>query len=290
MVVWGYQSNSPKTSINFSFELPSEARTSAGVFDATGGLIRTLWSNRELVAGKHSGRWDGMDDLGRSVPADLVWTVKVLRNNVDYQWDGVIGNTEGAWTTGTHIWDGLAYIPTQLRFSFTNHGIWAVTGYSEGTINLLTIDPGSPNLPKAADEKYANQNIRFTDIDSDGIFLYLANAGAWSGTNFVTKLDATSGKPVRFAYGSPITFPNSWKGIPMSGIDTSPKSDPIPNAIAVENYGHLLAVAHASADEIRFFDKEAGIISGNPLHISKPQSIAFTSKGCGYYPVEKYIS
>ena len=68
-----------------SIELPSDATTSAGVFDADGHLIRTLWSARRMPKGvpgtefltrasrAHSGRsdsaWSVADAIGPAMPA-----------------------------------------------------------------------------------------------------------------------------------------------------------------------------------------------------------------------------
>lgn len=263
----------------FSYTLQSNARTSAGVFDSGGALIRTLWSNRAEVAGTHSGVWDGRDDSGAEASRNSIWTVKVLKSNVSYRWDGVIGNTEAAWTTSTNIWDGLAYIPTQLRLAFGSNGIWAATGYSEGTVNLLRLNPSAPNRPTAPNKNYASQNVEFVDIDSDGSFLYLANAAVWGGENFVTKLDSITGAPVAFSGGSTISFPYSWKGLNLSGIDVSAKGAPSPNAIAVQDSGRILAVAHPSINSVKFFDKVSGMEYGNALTIVQPLSMGFTSAG-----------
>ena len=267
------------TSLSFSYNLKTGARTSAGVFDSSGALIRTLWSNRTESAGAHSGVWDGKDDSGAEVSFNSTWTVKVLHSNVSYHWDGVIGNTEAAWTTSTNIWDGLAYIPTQLRLAFGRNGIWAATGYSEGTVNLLRFNSAAPNRPTAPNRNYASQNVEFVDIDSDGQFLYLANAAVWGGENFTTKLDSATGVPVTFSAGSAISSPYSWKGISLSGIDVSAKGASVPNAIAVQDSGRIIAVAHSSINSVKFFDKNSGAEYGKVLAINQPQSMGFTSAG-----------
>jgi hypothetical protein len=208
-----------------------------------------------------------------------VWTIKVLHSNVSYHWDGVIGNTEAAWTASTDIWDGLAFVPTQLRLAFDRNGIWAATGYSEGTINLLYLNSDSPNRPTAPNRKYASQNVEFVDIDSDSSFLYLANAAVWGGENFITKLDIATGAPAKFDNGNTISLPYSWKGINMNGINVSGKSVAAPNAIAVQDSGTILAVAYNSDNLVKFFDKNSGAKSDNALAITNPQSMGFTVAG-----------
>ncbi|WP_213807418.1 FlgD immunoglobulin-like domain containing protein [Granulicella sp. dw_53] len=263
----------------FSYTLSNGARTSAGVFDSTGALVRTLWSNKPQTAGTYSEAWDGKDDLGAAVASEGTWTIKVLHSNVTYRWEGVIGNTEAAWTSSTDIWDGLGYIPTQLRFAFAHGKLWAATGYSEGLANLLRLDPRNPNAPKAVNAKYASQNVNFIDIDTDGEYLYMANQAVWSGENFVTKFSAVDGSPAAFISGHEIAFPFSWRNIPLNGIAVSPKGLATPNAIAVQKTGSVLAVAYTADDKIQFFNKATGTAYGQALSVPKPKSIGFTSKG-----------
>lgn len=267
--------------LNFSYHLVEGCRTSAGIFSRDGSLVRTLWSNKTETAGAHESAWDGLDDYGRSrYSSDKEWTVKVLCSRVLYRWDGVIGNTEGAWATATNIWEGLGYKPAQLRFAFVgNSKIWASTGYSEGTANLLQITTSSPNRPKAPYSSYANQNVQFVDIDADDSDIYLANAAVWSGANFITKLDAKSASPRPFTRGKVLSFPQSWRGVDVSGIDITQKGVASPTAIAVQSKGELLAVAYASSNLIKFYSKDSGAEVADPLSVKNPTSMGFTAAG-----------
>ena len=88
--------------LQFRFRLDNDYSTSAGAFDASGALVRTLWSNRRYDAGFHDATWDGRDDDGRAVPADADYEIRVLTHNVIYTWDGVIGNTSSDTTSPVH--------------------------------------------------------------------------------------------------------------------------------------------------------------------------------------------
>jgi len=77
----------------FDYTLDNRYQTSAGVYDASGQLIRTLWSNRTREAGPHQGEWDGRDDEGRPWQGAGPVQVRVLAHNVSYRWEGVIGNS-----------------------------------------------------------------------------------------------------------------------------------------------------------------------------------------------------
>lgn len=89
-------------SLRFVFSLDNEYATSAGAFDSDGTLVRTLWSNRRLGPGVHDASWDGRDDDGRPVSAAAEYEVRVLKHNVVYRWDGVIGNSSSDFTSPVH--------------------------------------------------------------------------------------------------------------------------------------------------------------------------------------------
>src|SRR5690349_1235427 len=75
-----------------SFTLTEKASTSAAVYKADGTLVRTLWSGVTMAAGTYPIKWDGTDDFKQPLPIDN-YVVKVLSNNVQYVWQGTIGNS-----------------------------------------------------------------------------------------------------------------------------------------------------------------------------------------------------
>src|SRR5579872_855175 len=123
----------------FIFSLPAAASTSAGVFSKDGTLLKTLWSGVSYSGGSHTAVWDGtLDDGTLASPAG--YDIRVLSNNVQYHWDGVIGNTSSA-VSG----------PTVQRFFERMYGMaiagtsaYISTGYNEGSpsqAKFLTSNP-----------------------------------------------------------------------------------------------------------------------------------------------------
>ena len=53
---------------NFSVQLSQGGLTSAGIFDANGRIVRTLWALETFNAGEVKCSWDGRDDFGTPVP------------------------------------------------------------------------------------------------------------------------------------------------------------------------------------------------------------------------------
>jgi hypothetical protein len=80
-----------------NFTLITSANTSAGVYNASGNLIRTLWNGVRYDAGSYKAVWSGIMDDGTLAPPGN-YQVRVLTNNVQYTWEGVIGNTSASLT------------------------------------------------------------------------------------------------------------------------------------------------------------------------------------------------
>ena len=76
----------------WTFTLPRQATTSAGIYDLRGRLLRTLWRAEALPAGVHRQAWDGRDDLGQPV-ADAEVEFKLIHHRISHAWEGVIGNS-----------------------------------------------------------------------------------------------------------------------------------------------------------------------------------------------------
>lgn len=115
--------------------------SSAGVFDSTGALVRTIWSaetNHPNVSNPAL-TWNGALDDGSVAPTGS-YTLKVVRHNITYNWDitnGAIGNSStGPWGTAAslNIWNpGSGF----YQFAITAAGqIWVQLGYNEKYSNL----------------------------------------------------------------------------------------------------------------------------------------------------------
>jgi hypothetical protein len=126
-------------SIAFSYYLASPARTSAAAYDGAGHLLRTLWSNRQDTSGAHVGRWDGLNDDGAQ-PSKGSYTIKVLYNNVEYQWT-VIGDTSRSLGSPNN-WDAQASFPTDAALS--QNTMVVTNGYAEGRNNAAAFELQDP--------------------------------------------------------------------------------------------------------------------------------------------------
>ncbi len=82
------------SSLAASAETLVRPTSSAGIYDSDGKLVRTLWSAETNHASVNDpgAFWDGRLDDGSVAPSGD-YVAKVLKHNIQYTWEGVIGNT-----------------------------------------------------------------------------------------------------------------------------------------------------------------------------------------------------
>jgi FlgD Ig-like domain len=264
--------------------LPCDCRTSAAVFDASGRLVRTLWSGRSEPRGSIEISWDGRDDEGTSVHGGRYFA-RVLFNQVRYVWDGVIGNTSRD-TVGAHFHRALAPI-SDMAIDGRGDAFYVV-GYNEqqNAINRFEVSDPQARTALAADD----YRRVFKYACTDGTLAYFANVGllAPSGSpmrdpaTFVVALRVSDGREYHFAEGRVVvpdlTRPgaNRWE----SAIDYADENqergggfNQAPSGLAVQQRGKLLFVSHESLNEVHILDKSTGAPAGT-IRLFAPAAIA----------------
>src|SRR5579863_1587065 len=241
--------------IAFSFTLAENARaTSAGIYDAQGRLVRTLWSARPYGAGTHHALWDGRDDYGIQTPA-ANYTVKVLAGNVRYDWDGVIGVTEDS-LAGPDNWDATASFPSSLAF-LGGKG-YVAGGYNEGKIEAFVFDEKTP-FTVAPLNMALFSGGQFEDAATDGQRIYFASLHyCCNGSNAVVAFKP-DGQPWSFPRGAVIPslghlgayFVNTRMDPrpalrDLRGVDVADFKATTITGVAVQRNGNLLATAHGA--------------------------------------------
>lgn len=283
------------TQMKFTYTIPLQVQTSAGVYDSTGGLIRTLWSNQVRQPGTFTYAWNGLDDLGNQAPAGN-YTIKVLRNNVTYTWDGPIGNTGNSWTSDTNNWTGFG-LPPFIKLCFVDGTGWIADAESEGQYNLGWLDSHNPNSPHILNPNYLNQVINFSDCATDGTNMYMMNeGGAFATITWTTIFGATTMQSGAFTNGTALvgqtgsgTANNGFNNTTLSIIDQGTAGTNIPTGIAVQPSGNILAISHGSfvfgntnppgTNTVFLYDKVTGLATGTNITINDPQQMAFSANG-----------
>ena len=275
-----------------SFTLDDSYTTSAGVFKADGTLIRTLWSKIAYAPGAHSYTWDDKNDAGETVPSADTCTFKIIYHNIDYTWQGVIGNTST--TFNGNIRRG--FIPI-VDMTTDGANLYSALGYNEGQSQVHLSTAAEPNTLTFSIPPSICTTMGF--VVSDGINYYMANTGggfdAGHNASFIIARKVADNSVVTFSAGVPLAlqyFPGGKNYYPEhyfpSCINVDKGKSAFPTGLAVQKNGPVLAVAHLKTNEVRLLDKVSGEKRAT-LAITKPRKIAFAPNGDLWVVSEKTV-
>jgi hypothetical protein len=256
----GSSNSSTSVGLGISFTLPAARTTSAGVYAADGRLVRTLWRGQRMAAGAHTASWDQRDDVGTLLP-DGSYTVKVLHHDVQYVWEGAIGNTSA--TVGAAVLHRSYRHPTS--FAAISGGMLYAVGYNEAQSAINGFRLANPQL-NASPVRHVDMYVSPDLIAADGHRVYWANTGlGMSKATFVTAQELSDGSQSAFSAGAPACLAYKADGTSCYADQTyasvlDMRSDNLRPAtgLAVQASGNILAVAYGSTNEIHLFDKTTG--------------------------------
>ena len=242
-------SQSTNPPISFSFTLSSTSKTSAGIFQPDGTLIRTLWSGRGFSAGNHTAAWDGKDDNGTYV-ADGNYLAKVLSNNVNYIWEGVVGNTSMEFS-GASVHHPMQMITNMVQ---VGNEMYFAVGYNEQGQAHGKFAIGSPNSVTTS-YRAKGAALRFLSTDGNKVFF---GGQAWEG-NPVTFVSALTPNPggtdamVSFSAGANVTN----GATTYSGLNIVNDPDHI-TGVAVQPGGDYLFATNATLNRVSVYNRNTG--------------------------------
>ena len=265
----------------WSYTLPRDAVTSAGVFAGDGSLLRTLWRGEARAAGAHDETWDGRDDAGRPATA-VAHEIRLLHHRVRYVWEGVVGNSSESFDgTRAH----KAYLPP-ISLVLRGNEVIYTAGYNEHQpgLHVFSLDaPQRVTRPFALIDPF----VAYGMLAADAERLYWADVGGLSPVSFVGAYDIATRKPVAFARGASTCLnyrspggacyeAQQYEGV----IDVQAAAADAPVGLAVQSAGRVLAVAHRG--RIRLFDKRSGALLNEvelPMAAGRPNQLAMTPRG-----------
>jgi hypothetical protein len=281
--------------VQFSFNLPSNSTgsydTSAGVYNtATGALIRTLWNNVQYQAGLNYGVWDGNDDSGNPLAKGTNYQIKLIYHNVQYIWQGMVGNTSTA-TSGGNVYHSFDLIHDM---SFTGNAT-AATGYytlsyNENGAVFHSFPMGSPQVPSGLNfqnygNNYADPSSAIYYVAADAAKTYWAKVyGGAGGTNtYVFAINnSTTQSPQNTFYTFPKgTVPPSGPGQYPSCADfdnTANQANPATGIAVQQGATGDLFVSHGNLNVVRVFDKVQGNLLGS-FTVQNPGRLAVAPNG-----------
>ncbi|RZL05974.1 MAG: hypothetical protein EOO89_25150, partial [Pedobacter sp.] len=157
---------------SFQFTSDGIKRQSAGVFDESGKLVRTLFSGKVFPANNYTYDWDGLDDNGIIAPKGK-YKVRLLSNNIQYRWEGIIGNTSDS-VSGLTKWRGYG-----LSNGLATIGdyVYVAQGYGEFMHYGFRFHTSAPNTRLPAISNNGTTQKTGLAVCSDSTYVYWAE---WS--------------------------------------------------------------------------------------------------------------
>jgi len=264
-----FSTASNSTIVPFSFTLSGAANTSAGVFSGNGTLLRTLWSGVPYTAGTHNVAWDGAGDDGRLLPSGS-YTIKVLSNNVRYNWDGVVGNTSDSFT-GSTVWHQYSPIAS---FAFTGSTGYVASGYSEGVSSQSKFAVSDPQAKTWILQAVSSSQESWF-VGTDGTTVYWAGDdpnSSGANNSFVFGTKASDDTEQSFSSGSSV--PTVDGRTYASAFDIVNSANSLVTGFAVQQTGSFLFVARSGLNQIDVVNKTTGAVVTTNTTLTAPGQLA----------------
>lgn len=242
-----------------TYTLDQSYKTSAGVYDDNGNLLRTLWSNVTQEAGTYTEStfdWDGLNDDGENVES-IATHFKVVANNITATWEGVIGNTSDSFT-GTTV--HRHFLPFHDILIYDGD-IYFTKDYTEAWGSVSKADLSTPNsridiMPGQTVQQTTNR------IATDGVRLYMAGVKSFSPT--ITYVQAATfanlgdfNQYLSFQGATETIFGTTFK---VTDVVTDSEEGRV-TGLAVQTSGNWLIVARENTNSVHIVHKTTGVLA-----------------------------
>jgi len=264
--------------VTWKFNLDHAAKeTSAGVYDATGKLVRVLWTMKPMAQGEQYAGWDGKDNDGKSAPTGK-YTYKVVVNNSTYKNVGVIGNSgTNTFTEVPNNFESVAVDKEGNAYTvhdwYEPHQDVKMWDAKTGQVVAHSGHPiGGLLKAVAVDEQYA-YTTSYENLDNRKEAKFYINR---------LKIDKTPGATnwpiVPFTKaGNAIMVYNGATEYPAGATDAEKGVMRMP-LLSLAVSGDTLYATDSLAGKVRMFNKESGEETG-ALNVKLPQAVAVGDDG-----------
>ncbi len=237
-------------STGLTYTLNEASITSAGVYRGE-TLLRTLWSNERKDKGTHTVAWDGLDDEGNRVAAET-YEIKVLSNNVKYEWEGArIGNTSEN-LTGANRYHGLSGF---FKFIVVDDDIYWSNGYNEQRTAAYKSSLSNPQITTPVLDKGAI--VKYICANKDYVFWSAHDVFSNTSFVFVTKKDDSQEQ----MFSESIPYKSTYARTYISALNVIQGEDSYITGLAYS--GNYLYICRQLQNTIHVLDLTKG---GNLVH------------------------
>lgn len=258
--------------LQFSFYIEGTKTTSAGIFSEEGKLIKTLWNNRIFDStGTNYETWDGKDDKGSLVSLENN-SIKILQHNVEYFWDGIVGNT----SLNNEGYIHRSFFPIS-SMSIVGNKAYFATSYNERQVAMRSFNLDNPQQPYDILPDDPFSVIRY--VATDGVKTYWVKVGegfSGTGTKYSGIFATNNSDNSFYIFPNGTSLSTSTQRYP-SIIDYSENLSNAPLGIAVQKDGPFLIIS-SGQNLLKIYDKISGSLVSQ-LSIDNPRGLTIGSNG-----------
>ena len=255
----------PKTfALSASFTLSSDATTSAGIYDLDGVLVRTLWSNVRYAGGTHTATWNGVDDGGVLRPNGQ-YELRVLSNNVQYTWEGVLANTSDSFT-GPTVYHSLDIVQ---GMAIWGSNIYLTTGYNEQVTASFKTTTANPQR----NTKILSKGAATYHVTTDGTNVYWSATDPFVDENsfvYVTRASDDAEASLSSATSLQVTHGRIY----TSAISAVSGTGSTITGLAVQKNGPWLFVSRRALNRVDVLNKTTGVLVQTLTYTSPAAMVA----------------
>jgi hypothetical protein len=250
--------------VQFNFSLDSSSTVSAGIFNTSGQLVRTLWSLKSLPAGTHTCDWDRLDDLGR-LCIDTGYHLEVLSGRIQYKWEGVVGNNSDSITGSSKI----RHFDRIKSMVVAGNWLYYASGYSEGVPSCYKVNINQPNRKYNIlfeGKENVDQDAEFVATDSH--YVYWGGMDPFNPSNtFVYATAVGSDTEVLFDSSNILKMYYGRTYSSVIALDTSGINAKI-TGMAVQKKGNCLFVSRSGEGRLDIYNKLKGqMVNSIPYYL-----------------------
>ncbi|KJD34905.1 hypothetical protein PW52_12405 [Tamlana sedimentorum] len=262
-----------------TYSLTANSKVSIGVYDENDVLLRTLTQYEDKAAGTYNlPSWDGLDNDGNNVSSQGDH-YKVVSNNLQAEWEGVIGNTSDSFT-GQSVWARFNSVKDIL---IIGNDVYCAFDYSEGHASIAKFDKTDKHkLVELQKQRIVSPS--FTYLAYDGTYMYMAGHSttvATAGYTFFSKSTLSN-----------IGNHNNWENLngekyqiysnnfKVGNLLYTPEEDtPLPTGIAVQQNNENLYLAREFNNTLTVINKNTGVVKQTITTFNNPKHCKIDTNG-----------
>lgn len=260
--------------------IPANLTTSAGVFDSTGKLVRTLWSAEVGHPNRNAPEdaWDGKLDDGSTAPTDD-YVMKAIAHECVYTWEGAVGNTSPTSEHDTLTYHNESGAVSGMEITAAGE-MYYCSGYSERHPVVHVLDVNTPNVTDwAVLPTFRNTFSTVLACCTDGTRSYWSVDDPAGDLNYVWATVCAS----KTIYSFPTNEGTSGNGAVMISKTTTPNS--FIGGVGVQKSGNFLFVSRPNQNEIKTYHKVNGTLDQTNTTWTLPGAMAVSASGAVWLAV-----